>query len=221
MMLFCRKPNTSCFMRRSINIIFIIAAFGILYGCTALSVIPVTLKEVKTYVVGQQKSFAYPLDKVMSTSANTLREMEFVILRVENFNEKGFIHAKWNDVDAELYLETVTPKLTKVKNKIRKNKKSREYSTEEVLFQSIHNALDQNEPTNLSEITDGMIHVHTSPDSKSPVIAYLGTGEDVEFVEEVGNWARIGLMDSYAGFAESKYFYNKPKPVNDKGPSSN
>ena len=122
-MLCCRKFNASWFMRRAINIIFLIASIGILNGCAALSVIPVTLKEVKNYIVGQQKSFAYPLDKVMGTSANKLREMDFVILRVESFNEKGFIHAKWHDVDAELYLETVTPKLTKVKNKIRSKNK--------------------------------------------------------------------------------------------------
>jgi hypothetical protein len=177
-----------------------------------LAAVPVTLKEVKNYIVGQQKSFAHPLDKVMVTSANTLREMEFVILRIETFNQKGFIHAKWQDVDAELYLETVTPKLTKVKNKIRGRKKSREYSTEEVFFQSVNTALNQNEATNLNEITDGMIRVHISPENNSPVIAYLGTGEDVEFVEEVGVWSRIGLMDEYAGFAESKYFHKKSDP---------
>ncbi|MFC1812359.1 hypothetical protein ACFL03_06665 [Thermodesulfobacteriota bacterium] len=212
-MLFYRKFNASCFMRRATDIIFLIASIGILYGCAALSVIPVTLKEVKNHIVGQQKSFAHPLDKVMVTSAIKLREMEFVLLRIENFNQKGFIHAKWQDVDTELYLETVTPKLTKMKSKIRGKNKSREYSTEEAFFQSVHNALNQNETRNLNEFTDGMINVHISPDNNSPVIAYLGTGEDVEFVEQVGTWARIGLMDSYAGFAESKYFHDKPKPT--------
>ena len=211
-MLFCRKFKPSCFMCRAIDGIFLVASIGILYGCTALTAVPVTLKEVKDYVLGQQKSFAHPLDKVMVTSANKLQEMDFVILRIENFNEKGFIHAKWHDVDAEFYLETVTPKLTKVKNKIRGRNKSREYSTEQALFQSVHNALNQNEALNLNEITDGMIRVHISPDNNSPVIAYLETGEDVEFVEEVGVWTRIGLMDGYGGFAESKYFYEKADP---------
>ena len=58
----------------------------LLYGCGFLSAVPVTLKEIKDYTVGQQESFSYPLDLVLATTIYNLREMGFIILRIEDFN---------------------------------------------------------------------------------------------------------------------------------------
>ena len=74
-------------------IVLIISSVYILNGCAAISVVPVTLKEVKDYAFGQQQSFGYPLEKVLKATVLELRQMEFTIKRIEAFNHKGLIFA--------------------------------------------------------------------------------------------------------------------------------
>ena len=51
----------------------------------------------------------------------------------------------------------------------------------------------------------GMVAVHLSMDSNSPVIAYLGRGAQAEIVNRSGEWAEIALMDDCTGYIAFRY----------------
>ena len=54
-----------------------------------------------------------------------------------------------------------------------------------------------------------MAAVHVSPDEKSPVIAYMGSGTTANVIKEEGNWGKIKLMDGGAGYISLKYLGSK------------
>ena len=103
----------------------------LLSGCAVLTAVPVTIKEVKDYVMGRDQSFSYPIDQVLKSTIYNLRQMGFTISRIESFNQKGLIQADWKKTSVKLSMETITPKLTKVIVKVKSDNSSREYSSED------------------------------------------------------------------------------------------
>jgi len=126
--------NTYKMLFFSMLLLFLLAV----NGCTAFSVIPITLKEVKDYALGQQRSFGYPLDQVIKASAYELRLKDFSIKRIEKVNQKGFIIAKWKDTTIRMTFESITPKLTKANTKIFGQNSAREFSSESMLLLAYH-----------------------------------------------------------------------------------
>jgi len=178
---------------------------GLVYGCVGFSAVPVTLKEVKDYVVGQEQSFSHSLDRVLAATVYNLRQTDFVILRIEHFNQKGLIHANWQDTSVKLSMETITPKLTKVSSMVRRGDSLREYSLEEEIFNNIRTILQREKLPNLGKLTREMVKVHLSPDKNSPVIAYMGLGARADLIKEEGDWGKIVLMDSGIGYIALKH----------------
>jgi len=178
-----------------------------LSGCSALWAVPFTMKEIKDYVAGQERSFIYPLDRVMKATVFALKKNGFVLERIEYFSQKGFIQAKWEDTSVEIVLETVTPKMTRVTSRVHSNRLARQYSCEGALFDEVKGILNKKHPLNWKEMTGGMATVHVSPEKGSPVMAYLREGLEVEVMEEQGEWGKIALMDRSAGFIALKHLY--------------
>jgi len=186
-----------------IGVLAIFLAFG--YGCGIYSAIPVTLKGVKDYAFGRQQSFSYPLDQVIAASAHNLRLSGFVIGRIEHFNGKGLVNAKWEGISVKLSLESITPKLIKVASKVSRDNNFREFSSEEELFGNIRNTLQKGLSPDWAELTQGMVKVYLSPDKGSSIIAFLGPGTSAGLISEEGNWGRIALMDKGAGYVALKH----------------
>jgi len=174
-------------------------------ACAVLTAVPVTIKEVKDYVVGRDQSFSSPLDQVLKSSVYNLRKMGFTISRIESFNQKGLVQADWDMTSVKLSMETITPKLTKVVAKVKSDTTSREYSSEDELFFNIRETLKDEKEMGWEGLTKGMITVHLKPDMNSPVIAYLAPGALTDVVDQEGPWVKIGLMDNCTGFIASKY----------------
>lgn len=175
-------------------------------GCSALSLIPLTLQEIKLYVVGQRESFSYPLDRVMKAAIYSLQLSGFTIVRVEHFNQKGLINASWKNATVELLMVLpVTPNLTKVTSKIQKDAGFREYSSEEEVFESMRKSLEDERGFDWSQLTRGMSPVHFSPNNDSVVIGYLGPGEETEIMKQHGKWFEIEMMDDHSGFIGLNY----------------
>jgi len=175
-----------------------------LSGCSPLLAVPFTLKEVKDYVSGQERSFAYPLNRVMMTTVFILEKDGFTVYRIEHFNQKGLIQAKWQGTSLEFTLDTVTPKMTRVTGRVHSNRFAREYSCEGALFDKIQWILNRERPFNWKEMTEGMVTVHVSPEQVSSVVAYLGEGSKIELLEERGEWGKIALMQRNAGYIPLK-----------------
>jgi hypothetical protein len=177
----------------------------ILSGCAVLTAVPITIKEVKDYVVGRDQSFSCPLDQVLKSSVHNLRKMGFTILRIESFNQKGLVQADWQMTSVKLSMETITPKLTKVIVKVKSDNTSREYSSEDELFTNIRETLKEEREIEWKGLTKGMVTVHLKPDKNSPVIAYLAPGALTNVIAQEGTWAKIGLMDNCTGFIDNKH----------------
>ena len=171
-----------------------------LTGCVLLSALPVTLKELKAYTVGQEQSFAYPIDEVLTASSYTLRESSFTIVRIEQFNRNALVKAGWNNTVVEFSMESVTPKLTKVNCKIRRGDKTPEYSSEKELFSSVRENLKQDRTIDWADIVEDMVCIHIRPDESSPIVGYLGQGTTAKVMDEVGGWKKIELMDNHYGY---------------------
>ncbi len=184
---------------------YLIIFVFIVSGCSALSLIPLTLQEIKLYVVGQRESFSYPLDRVMAAAIYSLQLSGFTICRVEHFSQKGLVNASWKNATVELLMVPVTPSLTKVTSKIQKDAGFREYSSEEEVFESMRKSLEEDRVFGWSQLTRGMSPVHFSPNNDSVVIGYLGPGEETEIMKQQGQWFEIEMMDDHSGFIALKY----------------
>jgi len=183
------------------NAIVALAVVMILFsGCSPFALIPVTLREVKNYVVAQEQSFSYPLDRVMGATTHSLSQTGFTLSRIEHFNRKGLILAHWEEMSVKLSLESITPGLTKISSRLYRDKTAREFSSEKEIFSHVREILQSERPFHWKEIVRGMVMVHVSPDEKSPVVAYLGPGENADLIDEEGSWGRIALMGDGTGF---------------------
>ena len=179
--------------------------FLVLAGCSPLSAVPLTLKEAKDFVFGQEESFSYPMGEVLRAAVGTLRRIGFSIGRIEHFNRKGLIDAHWQDTSVTVSLDTITPRLTKIKCKFHRRSSMREYSSEEEFFNNVRETLKRGESASWERLGENMVTVHRAPDPASEVIAYLGSGEETELLEEMEDWGRISLMDNCAGFVALKH----------------
>lgn len=177
----------------------------LLSGCAVLTAVPVTIKEVKDYVMGRDQSFSYPIDQVLKSTIYNLRQMGFTISRIESFNQKGLIQADWKKTSVKLSMETITPKLAKVLCKVKRDNSSREYSSEDELFANVRETLKQGKEIDWEGLIKGMVTVHLKPDKNSPVIAYLAPGALADVINQEGKWFKIGLMDNCTGFIVHKH----------------
>lgn len=181
-----------------------------LCGCRVLWAVPVTLKEVKDYVSGQERSFAHPLDPVLAGTISVLGKNEFTVERIERFNQKGLVQANWNETAVEIRLEAITPKMTRITTSIRSNRISREHSCEAAVFDEVQRILKNENPVSLQTATAGMVNVHASPNEDSAVIAYLRGGSGVQIVDEKGQWGEISLMNRNTGFVPLRHLHAAP-----------
>ena len=156
------------------------AAFGLIIsfwllacGCSVFSAVPVTLKEVKDYAVGSQESFSYPLDEVMKATTVNLKATGFTLIKIEKTSPKGFIRADWQATSVKLYLESVTPRLTTVRSKVRRQGGVADLASEDELFEQVHDTLDRGGQITWERLTGGMVRVYAEPDTGAAVVGIL------------------------------------------------
>ncbi len=171
-----------------------------MWGCTTMSAIPVTLKEVKDYVVGQQESFPYPLNRVLWAAAQSLSETNFTLNRVEYFNQKALLQSEWQKTAVALSFEAITPSLTKMTSKLKRGDATREFATERALFKHSREILEKNRSMRWEDLVKGMAAIHMSPENHSPVIGYIRPGENVAVLDKVNSWSKVDLMDGHTGY---------------------
>ncbi|MFH1951440.1 MAG: hypothetical protein ABIL06_07480 [Pseudomonadota bacterium] len=174
-------------------------------GCEFFAAVPFTIYEIKTYLVGKEESFSYPLNQVLDATVYNLDRMGFDIERVERFNQMGLIYAVWKGTSVSLSMETITPNLTKVVCVFKRPDTMREYSSEKELYNNIRDTMKLAKIPDRKTVFKGMVTVHLSMNSDSPVIAYLGRGAKAEIVSRKGEWAEIALMDNCTGYIAFRY----------------
>jgi len=185
------------FVRPTLIGVFILISLS---GCTIYSVLPTTLGEVKHYVLSQEQSFSYSLKRVITATVIDLDRLGFTIHRIEHFNQKGMIQASFESTSIDLFMEAITPGLTKTTGKVIRHKGLRDYASEKELFDRVRETLKQRPNMNWKQLTKQMVSIHQSPDETSSVIGYLGEGGKAKVAREKGAWGKIVLMDNCFGY---------------------
>ena len=185
--------------------IVVIGFIFLFCGCSVYSLIPVTVKEIKTYAMGQEQSYTDPLNEVLAATVYNLQRSGFIVNRIEYFNEKGLVLASYEDLSVKLSLESMTPRMTKVVSKVHKDSISRQYSSEAEFFNNVRTSLESGQSLDWGTITRGMLKIYVSPDMNSEIIGFLGPGVEAGLIQETGDWAQIALMDRGTGYVLRKH----------------
>lgn len=190
-------------------------------GCSIFSAVPVTLKEVKDYAVGSQESFSFPLEEVMKATIVNLKATGFTLIKIEKTSPRGFIRADWQSTSVKLFLESVTPRLTTVRSKVRKQGGVADLASEDELFEQVHDTLDQGRQFTWERLTGGMVRVYAEPDMGGTVVGYFGSGARIDLAEEDGEWGQVALEEGGRGYVLLSYLNPVPKPAPFSAPAGN
>lgn len=194
----------------------------ILSGCAAYTAIPVSLQELKHYVVEQQESYPHPLRPVVRAAACSLQQLKFKIERIEISDRQAYLTAFWGETRVRLEFEMITPTLTRIENRIIREKTWRDYASEKELFLSVRRTLDVDGGScRWQRAVGGMIPLYYHPESGAAIIAYLAPGLSISVDDsksEPPRWAAISLK--IGGFAYLDQDAYSLKPVISKNLSA-
>ncbi len=184
------------------------------WGCSALFLVPVTLKEVKDYVSERKQSFSNPLDEVLVSTGYSLKALDFELKRIEYVGSRGLIHASAKDTVVHLNFDAVTPNLTRMRSKINTRNGIRYFSSEDELFNQIRAELTAERKRSFKKIGEGMTPVYLKQDIKSKVVAFFASGEEVKIsVEEHPNrWISVRLKSGGSGYIDKRHIAPLTKP---------
>ncbi len=199
-------------LRASIILFSLLFSFT-MWGCSALFLVPVTLKEVKDYVSEREQSFSHPLRDVVASAGYSLKQLDFKMKRIEYLGNQGLIRAIAKEAEVTLHLYSVTSNLTRMKSKISTREGIRYFSTEEELFNKIRKVLAKDRLPRFRDAGKEMTPVYIKPDIKASVIAYLATGEKVDINGDYRNpeWNEIEIKSGVVGYIAANHVKPLPK----------
>ncbi len=176
----------------------------ILSGCSVYTALPVTLQELKHYVVEQEESYPQPLRPVVQAAVCSLRQLEFKVKRIEISDNQAYIAAFWGETRVRLEFIAVTPTLTRIESRMFKESAWRDFASEKELFSSVRRALDgeSGELCRWQRAVRGMVPLFYHPESGASIVAYLAPGFSISVSEAKSlppRWAAISL--ELGGFA--------------------
>ena len=185
-----------------------------MWGCSALFLVPVTLKEVKDYVSERKQSFSNTLDEVLVSAGYSLKALDFELKRIEYVGSRGLIHASTKDTAVHLNFDAVTSNLTRMRSKIITKNGVRYFSSEEELFNQIREELTAKNRRSFMKIGDGMTPVYLKQDIKSKVVAFFAPGEEVKISaeEQPELWISVRLKSGGSGYIDKRHIAPLPKP---------
>ena len=191
----------------------------ILSGCAAYTVLPVTLQELKHYVVEQQESYPYSVRPVVRAAVCSLHQLEFKIERIEISDHQAYIKAFWGETRVRLEFAAITPTLTRIENRMIRESTWRDYASEKELFLTVRRTLDGEKevPYCWSRAVRGMVPLYYRPESGAAIAAYLSPDFSIKFNQRESRaprWAAIALkLGGFAYLDQQSYALKTFAPV--------
>ena len=188
----------------------------ILSGCAAYTAIPVTLQELKYYVVEQQESYPHPLRPVVRAAACSLQQFEFKIERIEICDRQAYLTAFWGETRVRLEFEAITPALTRIESRIIRESAWRDYASEKELFLSVRRTLDGDGgegSRRWQRAVRGMVPLYYHPESGAAIVAYLTPGLSISISDRESRpprWAAISLKLGGVAYLDQNTYSLKP-----------
>ncbi len=189
----------------------VLLAAYFLSGCAAYTALPVTLQELKHYVIEQEESYPHPLRDVVRAAACSLQKLDFKIERIEVSDQKAYTVAFWGETRVRMEFEAITPTLTRIESRMVKESTWRDYASEKEVFVTVRRALDGEEEVlcRWSRAVRGMVPLYHHPAPGAAVIAYLAPGFSLRVKDKESRpprWAAIVLeMGGFAYLDQQRY----------------
>lgn len=183
----------------------------LLSGCGVYSAVPVSLQEIKHYVLEQEESYPGDLHRVVRASVAGLEELKFDLDRIEMSADRGYIAAHWQNTRVSLKFTAITPTFTRVENRILKDGRWRDYASEKELFTAVRRALDGNREVRVAwqRAVRQLVPLHYRPESGAAVVAWVRPGVQVKIDREASalpRWSAVVLeMDGFAYLDQESY----------------
>ncbi len=189
--------------RLFLGVIILLVAY-LLSGCAAYTALPVTLQELKHYVVEQEESYPYPLRVVARAAACSLQELEFKIERIEISDRQGYMLAFWGKTQVRMEFVAITPTFTRIKSRMVKGSSLRDYASEKELFLTVRRVLNGERKASYrwSRVVRDMVSLSCRPEPGATIVAYLAPGHSINVNKGESrppHWAAIDL--EIGGFA--------------------
>ncbi|MCD6534958.1 MAG: hypothetical protein J7L25_12930 [Deltaproteobacteria bacterium] len=187
----------------------------ILSGCSVYTAIPVTLQELKHYVIEQEESYPQPLRPVVRAAVCSLRQLEFKVERIEISDNQAYIAAFWGKTRVRLEFVAVTPTLTRVESRMIQEGAWRDYASEEELFLSVRRTLDGESEgaCRWQRAVRGMVPLFYQPESGASIVAYLTPGFSISISKAESlppRWAAILLEIGGFAYLDKNTYTLKP-----------
>ena len=189
----------------------------ILSGCAVYTALPVTLQELKHYVVEQQESYPHSLRPVVRAAVCSLHQLEFKIERIEISDHQAYLAAFWGETRVRLEFEAITPTLTRIESRMIRESAWRDYASEKELFLSVRRTLD-GESSRVScrwrRVVRDMVPLYCHPESGAAIIAYLSPGLSISINEsefQTPRWAAITLELGGFAYLDKNTYSLKPE----------
>ncbi|MCD6292478.1 MAG: hypothetical protein J7M09_03355 [Deltaproteobacteria bacterium] len=183
----------------------------ILSGCSVYTALPVTLQELKHYVVEQEESYPQSLRPVVQAAVCSLHQLKFKLDRIEISDNLAYIAAFWGKTQVKLKFSAITPNLTRVESRMTQKDTWRDYASEDELFSSIRRTLDDTDIVlcTWQRAVRGMIPLLNHPESGAAIIAYQAPGSSISIskIESLPpGWVAISLrLDGFAYLEQKNY----------------
>ena len=185
-------------------IIALVLALLFTSGCSYYSAVPLTLKEVKDYVIEKEESVSFPLRTAVVHSVRAMKSLDFEPSRIEMSGEKGMAKGACGSLKIELNFDSITPSLTRIRARIVDSGSRRRFSAEDAFFGAVKEGLSGKTGIDMREMTRGLTPVYFKADSKTPTVAYIGHGERIAIVESRDEWTEIALVSAGSGYVMTK-----------------
>ena len=178
----------------------IVLLFFIIPGCTYYSAVPLTMKEVKDYVIEKEESLSCTLELLAANSVDVMKRIHFEPSRIEMGGDRGLVTGSCKSMTVELRFDSITPTLTKMRGKIMDSNDVRQFSIENAFFENVKKAVSMKRRLKMQELARGMTPVFLKADRGSTAIAYISEGERVDIIEQGEEWTEIGLVAVGRGY---------------------
>jgi SH3-like domain-containing protein len=191
--------------------VILLASWLLSSGCGVYSAVPVTLQEIKHYVVEQEETYPANLRRVVRASVAGLEGLQFSVDRIELDERRGYIVAHWQKNQVKLTFTAITPTLTKVENRILKDGSWRDFASEKGLFAAVHRALDDSRGRldAWQRAVRRMVPLHQRPESGATVVAWIRPELEVKVDTEASpspRWAAIALKMGGLGYLDQEFY---------------
>ncbi len=185
--------------------LFIATLIALLWGCSAISVIPTGLKEIKEIIAGKEWAVNKDILTVEKAMIVTMKRAGFTIEKVFCMGGTGGIDGRSNDMLIHTEFEAVSPKMTRLTVKARREGSIiQDNAVSKGLLKGLEEVLWDESWRNYAPILKGMNEIFYEKAKDADILGYIRPGVPFDLIGQEGNWTQIELFKGVRGYILTK-----------------